>query len=597
MQRASPSLVVIQLNDMGIRTFLRMSPILICLPAMGQMFEQGFGRGAPPWEREFQVWIADIHKHVYPNSFGRDLAARHIELQACRNEFVSFQLGVRSPEPVAALSIRASDLVSERGKIDSASIRVRYPGLIPVDENAQYTPDPLWELPAVSLSPYQSQGVWIDFQVPAQVAPGVYEGDVEVLRDGRAAGRFQLSVQVLAATLPQPAGYHCYLNILVDPSSVARFNKLPLWGEEHWRQLEKYVRDLASHGQKTITAFIVDDPWNSITGFPVRSLIEWKYDGQFAPDSPQRWDFDFSQFDRFVRMCLDAGIRDHIEAWSPLVQPGSDYSMLTYTDTTEKQVRKLRLAAGSAEYKLVWGTFVRAFQDHLRKQGWLDKTYLAFDEIKSSVLDRVVPLFHETAPELKLMISGGDEEGRHMAESRELAFHYGYYSAGSGQQLPDIAARRKAGKRTLLYTAVTPIYPNTFIFSDPLESRYLAWAVWKWDFDGYIRWAWNFWPATLWEQPFFTWHSGDMFFVYPGPDGPVDSIRWEMLRQGLQDYECLWLARKGLAGQKSREDLAKAVELATQQFDRDRVPRDPIPARMDEARRLVNGVLMELDGH
>jgi hypothetical protein len=70
-----------------------------------------------------------------------------------------------------------------------------------------------------------------------------------------------------------------------------------------------------------------------------------------------------------------------------------------------------------------------------------------------------------------------------------------------------------------------------------------------------------------------------------------------MLRQGLQDYECLWLARKGLAGQKSREDLAKAVELATQQFDRDRVPRDPIPARMDEARRLVNGVLMELDGH
>jgi len=194
-----------------------------------------------------------------------------------------------------------------------------------------------------------------------------------------------------------------------------------------------------------------------------------------------------------------------------------------------------------------------------------------------------------------------------MAESRELAFHYGYYSAGSGLQLPDIPARRKAGKRTLLYTAVTPIYPNTFIFSDPLESRYLGWAVWKWDFDGYIRWAWNFWPATLWDQPNFTWHSGDMFFVYPGPDGPVDSIRWEMLRQGLQDYECLWLARKGLGDlgsdrrhaefvQKSREALAKAVDLATQQFDRDKIPRDPIPARIDEGRRLVNQVLIELEG-
>ncbi len=46
----------------------------------------------------------------------------------------------------------------------------------------------------------------------------------------------------------------------------------------------KYVRDLASHGQKTITAFIVDDPWNSVTGFPVRSLIEWTYEGQFEPE-------------------------------------------------------------------------------------------------------------------------------------------------------------------------------------------------------------------------------------------------------------------------------------------------------------------------
>jgi hypothetical protein len=98
-----------------------------------------------------------------------------------------------------------------------------------------------------------------------------------------------------------------------------------------------------------------------------------------------------------------------------------------------------------------------------------------------------------------------------------------------------------------------------------------------------------------------------MFFVYPGPHGPVDSIRWEMLRQGLQDYECLWMARKGVedlraAGlqpelvRKSSESLVRAVELATQQFDRDRIPRDPIPARMGDARHMVNQVLVDLDG-
>jgi hypothetical protein len=98
-----------------------------------------------------------------------------------------------------------------------------------------------------------------------------------------------------------------------------------------------------------------------------------------------------------------------------------------------------------------------------------------------------------------------------------------------------------------------------------------------------------------------------MFFVYPGPQGPVDNIRWEMLRQGLQDYECLWMARRGIEDlrssgtrpdwvQESSEALRHAVELATQQFDREKIPRDPIPARMEDARHIVNKILSDLGG-
>jgi hypothetical protein len=160
--------------------------------------------------------------------------------------------------------------------------------------------------------PASKSGIWIDFQVPRDARPGAYDGTVEVLGNGRTAAQFQLALQVLPAELPDPAGYHCYLNILVDPSSVARFNKIPLWSGEHWRQMDNYVRDLAQHGQKTITAFIVEDPWNSVTGFPVRSLVDQRYGGEW--DGSGDLAFDFTQFDRFVRMCLQAGISDHIEA-------------------------------------------------------------------------------------------------------------------------------------------------------------------------------------------------------------------------------------------------------------------------------------------
>jgi hypothetical protein len=581
--------------------------VLAVVCVVTSAYGQWIGRPEPEWEKGFQAWVADPHLKVYPNSFGRDLKKRDIEVQACRNEWALVQLGVRSPLPVNSLSVTPGDLVSEGGgKINATQVRVRYPGLIPVDENGQYTPDPLWEVPTVSLRPYNSQGIWVDLKVPADAAPGTYSGKLDVRRDGAAPDVFQVKLDVLPVKLPAPSGYHCFLNILVDPSSVARVNRLPLWGEAHWKQLENYVRDLADHGQKTITAFIVDDPWKGDTGFAVRNVIEWKCDGEWTASGRSKMVLDFAPFDRWVSLCLKAGITDHIECWSPLVQPGSDHSVVIYTDTGSGQRRTLQMPAGSPEYKEVWGQFAHAFQEHLREKGWLDKTYLAFDEIATAVLDRVLPFFHETAPDLKMMVSGGDEKGRYSAESRELAFHYGYYSPGSGIEMPDIAVRRKEGKRTLMYTAVTPIYPNTFIFSQPLESRYLGWVIWKWDFDGYIRWAWNFWwPENFWDQPLYKWHSGDMWFVYPGREGPVDGIEWEMLRKGIEDYECLWLARQGLAAARGRgassevvdsneKELARAVDLATQQFDRTKIPRDPIPARMDEARKIVNGILKRL---
>ena len=564
------------------------------------------GRPAPAWENTFQVWISRPELRVYSNSFGRDRTARDVELEGFRNEDVLAQLGVRSPEPVKALAVRASDLVSTEGhRISANQIRIRFPGLMPVDESGQYTPDPLWQAASVPLNAYQSQGVWIDAKIPQNTAPGEYKGTLDVIRDGARAATFHVTLKVLPATLPDPSGYHCYLNILFDPSSVARFNHLPLYGEEHWKQLQNYVEDLASHGQKSITAFIVDDPWNMDTGFPVRNMIWWKFPGKWTAAHASEMTFDFEPFDRFVTMCLKAGITGQIQCWSPLVQPHTDYSIVTYTDTTDGERRKLNLPAGSADYQAVWGRFASAFQEHLRAKGWLNKTYLGFDEIKTDVLDRVMPFFHQTAPDLKFMVSGGDEKGHYSAESRETAFHYGYYSPGSGIELPNIPERRREGRRTLLYTAVTPLYPNTFIFSEPLESRYLGWIIWKWGFDGYIRWAWDFWPATLWDEPQYKWHSGDMFFVYPGKDGPVDSIRWEMLLKGIQDYECLWQAKQGLEKARAsgsnaelvaqgEKTLDHAVDLATQQFDRTKTPRDPIPANMDEARKLVNRLIVEL---
>ena len=35
--------------------------------------------------------------------------------------------------------------------------------------------------------------------------------------------------------------------------------------------------------------------------------------------------------------------------------------------------------------------------------------------------------------------------------------------------------------------------------------------------------------------------AGDCYMVYPGPDGPISTVRWEIFREGVQDYEYLKL--------------------------------------------------------
>jgi hypothetical protein len=37
---------------------------------------------------------------------------------------------------------------------------------------------------------------------------------------------------------------------------------------------------------------------------------------------------------------------------------------------------------------------------------------------------------------------------------------------------------------------------------------------------------------------------GDDHLVYPGPMGPLSSIRWEAMRDGIEDYEMLKLLQK-----------------------------------------------------
>ena len=67
---------------------------------------------------------------------------------------------------------------------------------------------------------------------------------------------------------------------------------------------------------------------------------------------------------------------------------------------------------------------------------------------------------------------------------------------------------------------------------------------------GFLHWGYNYWYRRQSREmidPFTVsdggaapgWAYGDTFLVYPGPAGPIDSVRWEVFADSLQDYAML----------------------------------------------------------
>ena len=165
-----------------------------------------------------------------------------------------------------------------------------------------------------------------------------------------------------------------------------------------------------------------------------------------------------------------------------------------------------------------------------------------------------------------------------------------------------VLQRIAAGKEVWCYVNHAPArpYANFFLDFAAIEHRILFWQAWALGVKGMHYWGVNYaepnqdpWKSTLDITPV----NGDGLLVYPGADGPVNSIRWECVRDGLEDYDYLavfQVCRRKLAEKGGQEALIaradKAGDLGKVVPDLVSFSRDP-KALLDK--RIEIGALIE----
>lgn len=518
-----------------------------------------------------------------------DQSHRTLSLEAVRNEQQSGQIVAIADEPLTDLSVTVEDLEESSGAtIAAENVRGRFVEFVPVVRgSSEYTfsaviedvvgdeisgsrspdlvGDPLIEADAVDVPALRAQPIWFTVEIPADATPGTYEGQVHLDCAEFDRVSYDLELEVRDVTLPDPTEYDFHMDVWINPFAVAVEHGVEQWSDAHWELLEAYFDDLASRSQSVVLTTIMEEPWQqSATDYD--SMVAWHYDDGGG------WRFDYEVFDRFVETALEHGVGPEIGAYSLLTFSAPE--RVTYFEDGERVVEELE--AGSDRWVECWTAFLEDFSAHLRERGWYDQTLISIDERHEDAMNAARELLESVVPELaeRIQLAG-------LVDSGPYAFDL---SANFTAELPLdealIEERRAAGKRTTFYTAGQPNHPNALAFSPAVESRMLPWIAAENDLDGYLRWAYNNWPHDVRENPVYNYVQGDEYLVYPGDEGPASSVRWELLREGIEDYE---LAGKLRESDPDSNALSVALDLATREHDGRETDLTDIP----QARRLI----------
>ncbi len=503
-----------------------------------------------------------------------------VRIEAARHDYEAAQIIVRPSQPLRSLTAAVSDLRGPNGEViaaDRIKLLYAYYHFVhqPTDAAGvrDWWPDALPPLDqGLDVAAGENQPLWVLVYVPPDAAPGDYRGQVSLRAEGFAA-QVPLELHVWNFALPQCSHLETAFGLSVG--EIFRYHG-PKTEADKRRVLDLYFQSFAQHRIS---------PYDPTPLDPIQV--------KFLPqENPPRAEVDFNAFDRAM---ADAVTRYHFNTFNVRVQ-----GMGGGTFHERHPPRIGEYGEETPQYQAMFSSYLGQLEDHFRQRDWLDMAYVYwFDEPEPRDYDFVAQglrRLRQHAPGLRRMLT--EEPGDNVLAGLvdiwcPISFNYDHTAAEK---------RRAAGERFWWYVCTGPKAPYCTLFIDhpATELRVWHWQTWQRKIAGTLVWQTNYWtssaafpdhPQNPYEDPmgyvsgYSTprgvkryWGNGDGRFLYPplaaavpGKSGsdpviapPVSSIRWEMLREGVEDFEYLFLLRQAIERQRTRlaaEEVRAAEDL------------------------------------
>ena len=360
------------------------------------------------------------------------------------------------------------------------------------------------------------EALYVSCRVPVETEPGTFTGTLCV-RIGDDEADIPVTLAVFPATVPsrESLRYTNWFNV----KNAATRHGLEMWSEAHWEMIRSYGR-LMRRGRETdfLPAVGVD--------------VEDAGDGRYT--------FDFQRMERFIRLFLDLGF-----TWinGPHVAGRQHYNAPEFTLSAAGE--KVN-AIGPQGYEYL-AQYLPAWRSFLERNGWLDRVvqHVADEPTEKCakdyrVLVGIVRKFMPGVPIVDALGAAGLDGSVDIWVPNESIYH---------EYRDEFERHRYFGDRIWYYTSCVPGGPhlNRLLDMHLLRTRYLHWANYRYDLEGFGHYGLNQYLAD--QDPFeqnCPAHAGNerlppgsTHIVYPGEDGPWTSVRMEAHSMGIEDYELL----------------------------------------------------------
>lgn len=536
------------------------------------------------------LWADHSTRKVFPEEAVSAAAPRgeEVVIEAAKDEYEPFQIVLTPQKDLADVKLVPEALTNEKGdRIAVENLNWNPIGNLRSSYDEEI-PDLLLQKESITCKPGQNTVFWVTIKVPLATPAGTYRGTLALMSKGEKLGDIGIRLKVWDFALAQTphicafaTDYVYYYDSEVDLNNEAEAKakvQNTTGSEEEIANYYTRMKFFADHR-------LYETHFGPRPNYAGAMRVQWEH------KADGRYDFtgiDFTAFDKAREYCYNE-LHWPRFAYDPELVPyvgfinqytfggknEEEYWYMRYWDPVlpKKDPKKYLPSIYdlnddfTPEFQEKFLRYVKTIAEHCRAKGiCVDENgngpvlFLA-DEIPDyssghAVVKKTLELarlIKNADPRVVLVVNGRD-----IPDDPEILNLFDLWTARASAEM--LTKLRKMGKRYGDY-----YMHGYFNLRDAaINPRVQFWSYWKYDFFWIGSWAMSMTPDQRWYGSRRNYANSWWFPSMKGRYGePMSTIRFELMREGLEDHEYLWMLRDRAAKLKAAPKDAANVVLLT----------------------------------